>query len=380
MTIIRANFLTKPKQEQRPLTNQWPLLLLGFFIGLAGCQSSDKPAHSAVAAADSGAHCAANGMPSRSSAVRQAAILPESGGAATKDMVWISGGTFQMGADEFPDARPVHAVTVNGFWMDRHEVTNAEFARFVAATSYKTVAERPLNSADFPGVPANQLVPGSAVFTPPAQKVSLDNPLQWWQYVKGAGWQHPDGPASSIRGRESLPVVHVCYEDAAAYAKWAGKRLPTEAEWEFAAQGGQDAQTYYWGSELKPKGKWITNIYQGNFPNQNTNEDGFVGVAPVQSFPANPYGLYDMEGNVWEWCQDLYRPDYYPNSPANNPKGPKDSYDPDEPGSVKYVQRGGSFLCSDQYCVRYKAGSRGKGEQSSGSNNLGFRCVRDGRP
>ena len=292
-------------------------------------------------------------------------------------MVWISGATFLMGADEFPDARPMHEVTVTGFWMDTHEVTNAEFSTFVQATGYKTIAERPLNPADFPNVPAEQLVPGSAVFTPTTQQVALSDPLQWWSYVKGASWQHPAGPESTLKGREHEPVVHVSYEDALAYATWAGKRLPTEAEWEFAAQGGKGNRPYYWGSELKPAGRWVANIYQGHFPDKNTSEDGFARAAPVKSFPANPYGLYDMDGNVWEWCQDYYRPDYYSQLVKNDPKGPTDSYDPEEPGAVKRVQRGGSFLCSDQYCVRYKAGSRGKGEVSSGSNNLGFRCVRD---
>lgn len=260
--------------------------------------------------------------------------------------------------------------------MDEHEVTNAQFDQFVSQTGYVTVAERPLNPQDYPGVPAAQLVPGSAVFTPPAQQVSLENPLQWWQYVSGASWQHPKGPNSTIRGHENEPVVHVCYEDASAYANWAGKRLPTEAEWEFAAQGGKGLHTYYWGNELKPDGKWMANIYQGDFPQKNALEDGFAEAAPVKSFPPNAYGLYDMDGNVWEWCQDFYRPDYYLTSPGNSPKGPTDSYDPDEPNAVKRVQRGGSFLCSDQYCIRYKAGSRGKGEVTSGSNNLGFRCVK----
>jgi formylglycine-generating enzyme required for sulfatase activity len=294
-------------------------------------------------------------------------------------MVLIPAGTFQMGSNDpaFPDAQPVHEVFVNAFWMDEHEVTNAEFESFVKATGYITVAERELDAKDFPGVPAESLVPGSAVFTTPTQPVSLDNPLQWWTYVPGASWKHPFGPESNIQGQENNPVIHVSYEDALAYAKWAGKRLPTEAEWEYAAQARQPGLKYYWGNELKPGGKWMANIYQGDFPVTNTSEDGFVGIAPVRSYAPNAYGLYDMDGNVWEWCNDFYRPDYYSKSPSNNPKGPADSFDPDEPNAVKRVQRGGSFLCSDQYCIRYRPGSRGKGEVNSGSNNLGFRCVRD---
>lgn len=294
-------------------------------------------------------------------------------------MVHIPAGTFQMGTDDpaFPDAHPIHKVSVQEFWMDEHEVTNAEFEKFVKATNYVTVAERKLDPKDYPGVPAESLVPGSAVFSAPGQPVTLDNPLEWWKYVPGACWDHPLGSESNIKGQENNPVVHVSYEDALSYAKWAGKRLPTEAEWEYAAQGKQHGLKYYWGNELKPAGKWRANIYQGNFPNKNTGEDGFVGIAPVKSFSPNAYGLYDMDGNVWEWCNDFYRPDYYGKSTIDNPKGPADSYDPDEPNAVKRVQRGGSFLCSDQYCIRYKPGSRGKGEVSSGSNNLGFRCVKD---
>lgn len=297
-------------------------------------------------------------------------------------MVWINSGTFQMGTDDpaFTDALPIHPVTVNGFWMDEHEVTNAEYQKFVNATNYQTVAEQPLNPADFPGVPPENLVAGSGVFTPTAQPVSLDNPMQWWRYVPGASWKHPFGPESSVTNRPNDPAVHISYTDAMAYAKWAGKRLPTEAEWEYAAQGGKGRQKFYWGNELKPNGKWQANIYQGTFPNANTKEDGFEGIAPVKTFPPNGYGLYDMDGNVWEWCNDFYRPDYYLKSPASNPQGPADSYDPDEPGIVKRVQRGGSFLCSDEYCIRYRPGSRGKGEVNSASNNLGFRCVKDGNP
>ena len=294
-------------------------------------------------------------------------------------MVLIPAGTFLMGTDDpsFTDAHPVHKVSVNAFWMDEHEVTNAEFEKFVNATNYVTVAERKLDPKDYPGVPAESLVPGSAVFTPPGKNVPLDDPLQWWKYIPGTSWRHPLGPESNITGHENDPVVHVAYEDAIAYAKWAGKRLPTEAEWEYAAQGNKPGLKYYWGNELKPGGKWMANIYQGDFPARNTGDDGFIGIAPVRSYPPNGYGLYDMDGNVWEWCSDFYRPDYYAKSPVNNSKGPPDSYDPDEPNMVKRVQRGGSFLCSDQYCIRYRPGSRGKGEVTSGSNNLGFRCVKD---
>ena len=293
------------------------------------------------------------------------------------DMVLLTGGIFKMGSEEFPDAKPVHTVTVSSFLMDVHEVTNEEFDEFVKATNYVTIAERPLDPKDFPGVPADKLVPGSAVFVPPVHKVFLDNPLQWWQYIAGADWRHPKGVASFIKGHENDPVVQVCYEDAVAYAQWTGKRLPTEAEWEYAARAGKNYTKYYWGSDLKPKGKWAANIYQGSFPYNNTLEDGYKDIAPVKSYPANAFGLYDMEGNVWEWCADYYRPDYYNHSPGKNPKGPADSFDPEEPSAVKRVQRGGSFICSDEYCIRYKAGSRGKGEISSAGNNIGFRCVKD---
>ncbi|WP_332369391.1 formylglycine-generating enzyme family protein [Spirosoma telluris] len=351
------------------------LLFAGMaFISKTGIPAK-KPAHSPQKsiALCGGSTCK---VPSRAVALRTSLISAVSREQSTADMVLIKGTSFQMGSTEFSDAKPIHAVTVTSFWMDTHEVTNAQFEAFVNATGYRTVAERPLNPADYPGVPADKLVPGSAVFTPPSQPVSRQNPLQWWQYVAGANWRHPQGPQSNLVGKGNEPVVQVCYEDAAAYAKWAGKRLPTEAEWEFAARSGRKNTTYYWGNNLKPNGKWVANIFQGSFPTNNTLDDGFRTAAPVKTFPANPNGLYDMDGNVWEWCSDLYRPDYYQKSPIANPKGPNDSFDPDEPGTVKHVQRGGSFLCSDQYCIRYKAGSRGKGETSSASNNLGFRCVR----
>ncbi|MNK23519.1 Serine/threonine-protein kinase pkn1 [compost metagenome] len=292
-------------------------------------------------------------------------------------MVWIDGGEFTMGSTDagFPDAQPLHEVELDGFWMDEHEVTNAQFAVFVKETGYTTIAEREIDPKEFPNVPSEDLVPGSAVFSPPTGLNSPDIPLQWWKYIKGANWKEPFGNGSKAIADE--PVVHISYTDAEAYAKWAGKRLPTEAEWEFAARAGKEQQPYYWGSELKPEGKWYANIFQGSFPSGDTKEDGYKGIAKVMSYPANSFGLYDMEGNVWEWCADYYRPDYYEKSPQLNPKGPKDSYDPQEPNAIKRVQRGGSFLCSDEYCNRYKAGSRGKGEINSASNNLGFRCVRD---
>ena len=316
---------------------------------------------------------------------------------APAGMVWIPGGEFSMGCrdprgelcggnEPMDDARPIHRVQVDGFWMDRTEVTNAEFARFVGASGYVTVAERVPRAEDFPGVPAEYLVPGSLVFSPPAQAVPLDDPARWWRYVPGASWRHPAGPGSDLIGRQSHPVVHVAFEDAAAYAAWAGKRLPTEAEWEFAARGGVAGESYAWGPDLTPEGRWMANIWQGGFPAGNTAADGFNGAAPVASFPANRYGLHDVAGNVWEWCADWYRPDAYAGRsssvPTRNPRGPAraQSFDPQEPGVRKRVQRGGSFLCTELYCTRYLVGARGKGEPSTGSDHVGFRCVRDAEP
>ena len=301
--------------------------------------------------------------------------------ASPDGMVWIPAGRFWMGTDHMDDAQPVHEVEVKGFWMDRTDVTNEEFARFVKATGYVTIAERPLNQKEFPNLASDDLAAGSVVFTPPAHPISLENPLAWWQFVRGANWRHPDGPNSDLRGKENYPVVHIAWPDAMAYAKWAGKRLPTEAEWEFAARGGLDRQAYVWGNELKPGGKWKANTFQGHFPDHNTSEDGYAGIAPVASFAPNGYGLYDMSGNVWQWVSDWYRPDYYAQlnrygSLAANPQGPRDSFDPQEPGVQKRVQKGGSYLCTEQYCERYMPGARGKGDPETGTNHLGFRCVR----
>jgi formylglycine-generating enzyme len=291
-------------------------------------------------------------------------------------MVWIPGGRFWMGADDatMQDAGPVHEVFVDGFWIDRTEVTNRQFAEFVAATRYVTVAERRPDPRDFPDVPPEKLVPGSLVFTPPAGEVSLDNPLIWWSYIPGADWRHPEGPQTTIEGKTNYPVVQVCWEDAVAYARWAGKRLPTEAEWEYAARGGQGRKRFIWGDELRPGGKWQANIWQGHFPDYCSPEDGFSRAGPAASFPANAFGLFDMAGNVWEWCSDWYRPGYDVDQPRN-PQGPVSSFDPDDPGVRKRVQRGGSFLCTDQYCTRYLPGARGKGAVDTAASHLGFRCV-----
>ena len=333
----------------------------------------------------------ASGAGSFSPTVELAAPAPE---PALTGMAWIRGGGFSMGCkdprgdlcggnESMNDARPIHRVYVDSFWMDRTEVTNAEFARFVEATSYVTIAERPLRPEDFPGVPRENLVQGSVVFNQPGHAVPLHNALQWWRYVPGAQWRHPEGPGSDLKGRENHPVVHIAFEDAEAYAQWMGKRLPTEAEWEFAARGGRAGEAYPWGKELTPGDQWQTNIWQGEFPARNSAADGFIATAPVASFPANPYGLHDMSGNVWEWCGDWYRPDTYARQAraegaVRNPRGPAqtDSYDPQEPVQPKRVQRGGSFLCTEQYCTRYMLGTRGKGASDTGSNHAGFRCVR----
>jgi formylglycine-generating enzyme required for sulfatase activity len=316
----------------------------------------------------------------------------EAPAATPAGMVWIPGGEFSMGAQDPPnvndavgmqavtDSRPIHRVYVDAFWMDTTEVTNAQFAAFVKATGYVTVAERKPSPREFPGVPPEALVPGSVVFSPPDHGVPLNNHIQWWSYVKGANWRHPLGPDSTIVGKDTFPVVHVAYDDAVAYSKWAGRRLPTEAEWEFAARGGLTGQLYPWGNDFNKDHRWMANSHQGHFPDHDAGEDHFTGIAPVAQFPANGYGLYDVAGNVWEWVSDWYRPDYYAQLAADggvarNPSGPSSSYDPDEPTEAKRVHRGGSFLCTDQYCSRYMVGTRGKGDVSTGTNHLGFRTV-----
>ncbi len=305
-------------------------------------------------------------------------------------MVWVAGGTYMMGADNkqaLDDEYPKHKVTVEGFWIDRTEVTNAQFSAFVQATGYVTTAERKpdwetLKTQLPPGTPKpdeSVLVPASLVFSPPDHAISLDDYSQWWNWKKGADWRHPHGPGSSIKGKEQYPVVHVSWYDARAYCKWAGKRLPTEAEWEFAARGGLPGSVYPWGNEAVEAGKPKGNFWEGHFPDRNTQKDKFYYTAPVGSFAPNGYGLSDMAGNVWEWCADYYNNTYYSETNRSggvrDPQGPSTSYDPDEPYAKKRVIRGGSFLCNESYCSGYRVARRMKSTEDSGMEHLGFRCV-----
>ncbi|WP_160713662.1 formylglycine-generating enzyme family protein [Chitinophaga solisilvae] len=304
-------------------------------------------------------------------------------------MVLIPGGVFAMGADDstgMPDEYPKHTVRVDSFWMDEHEVTNEAFAAFVAATGYVTTAEKPLSKEELmasmlPGSPepdSSMLAAGALVFTPPDHAVPFDDVSAWWSFVPGANWRHPDGPGSDLKGREQMPVTQVSWQDAQAFAQWAGKRLPTEAEWEYAARGGLSGQLYPWGNEELTAGKPKANTWNGNFPFRNTKTDGFYAAAPVKSYSPNGYKLYDMSGNVWEWCADWYDANYYTTSgkQASNPAGPARAYDPEDPAAAKRVIRGGSYMCSDEYCRGYRVSARMKTTPESGLSNLGFRCVR----
>jgi len=315
----------------------------------------------------------------------------ENASSEPRGMVWIPGGEFAMGAAEqcnTNDAQPFHQVSVNGFWMDETEVTNDQFAAFVQATGYVTVAERPVNWEELkkllpPGTPkpADELLqPGSLIFTPPVEPVLLNNYFQWWSWVTGASWKHPMGPGSTLEGKGNHPVIHIAFEDANAYATWAGKRLPTEAEFEFAARDGLNQKEFAWGDELNPAGKFMANYFQGAFPNLNTAEDGFEGTSPVKSFPPNRYGLYDLIGNVWELCSDYYAADDFQVAryPAllKNPAGPTETHDPNDPLAVKHVSKGGSFLCSTMYCSNYKPSGRQGSTYDTGMSHTGFRCVK----
>lgn len=300
-------------------------------------------------------------------------------------MVWICGGAFLMGSDDFyPEERPAHRVRVDGFWMDEHPVTNAEFRRFVEVTGHLTVAERSPDPADYPGVDLALLVPGSLVFQRPPHRVDPHDVRLWWAYAPGACWRRPEGPGTALDGRDRHPVVHVAYEDAAAYAAWAGKALPTEAEWEFAARGGLESAAYVWGDEFAPGGRHMANTWQGEFPWQNLAADGSEGASPVGAFPANGYGLFDMAGNVWEWTTDHFRP-RHPDPAARLccvPRNPrvdtvKASHTAAGPGAgiPQRVLKGGSHLCAPNYCLRYRPAARQGQAADSSACHIGFRCV-----
>jgi formylglycine-generating enzyme required for sulfatase activity len=303
--------------------------------------------------------------------------------APTSNMARIPGGEFLMGSNaHYPEEAPAHRVSVGAFWMDEHTVTNKEFRRFVDATGYVTLAEKPANADDYPGAQPEMLAPSSVMFRKAAGPVDLRNPYNWWTYVAGADWRHPRGAGSSLQGLWDHPVVHVAYEDAEAYAKWAGKELPTEAEWEFAARGGLEAAEFCWGDELMPGGKPHANTWQGEFPWQNELADGFEWTAPVGSFPPNGYGLYDMAGNVWEWTTDWYQEHSKIDSPCctiTNPRGGErdQSFDPRTPGVKipRRVMKGGSYLCAPNYCRRYRPAARMAQGIDTSTCHLGFRCI-----
>ena len=306
-------------------------------------------------------------------------------------MVWIPEGTFMMGSEgpqARPDEGPIHPVKVDGFWIDQTEVTNAQFAAFVEATGYVTTAEKPVDWEEMkkqlpPGTlkPHDSLLQASSLtFKSTNGPVDLNNYAAWWEWKPKASWRQPRGKGSSIQGKEDHPVVHVSWEDANAYAKWAGKRLPTEAEWEWAARGGLKDKKYPWGDEEITTGSAKANSWDGSFPYKNTNKDLFFYTAPVKSFESNGYGLYDMAGNGWEWCLDWYHYDYYKTlkgKTSTNPKGPEKSYDPYNPYIAQRIIRGGSFLCNDNYCSGYRVASKMKSSPDTGSQHTGFRCVKD---
>jgi formylglycine-generating enzyme required for sulfatase activity len=293
-------------------------------------------------------------------------------------MVWIEGGSFTMGDDEErPEERAAHEVTVAGFWIDRHEVTNAQFARFVEATGYVTIAERGLDPKDHPGMPPELLAPGAVVFTPPDGLLNLVDVSQWWRYVPGADWRHPTGPASSIDGLDNHPAVNLAYEDAQAYAQWLGRGLPTEAQWEFAARGRLNGATYSWGDAYyDPVAGWQANTWQGLFPLEDGGDDGYHGTAPVGCFAPNGYGLFDMAGNVWEYARDWYVPGH-PSAPAIDPQGPDMALAVRYagPAAASVVIKGGSYLCAPNFCARYRPAARQPQELGLGAGHLGFRTA-----
>jgi formylglycine-generating enzyme required for sulfatase activity len=300
-------------------------------------------------------------------------------------MAWIPGGAFLMGSEEFyPEERPIHQVSVDGFWMDRFEVTVADFRRFAQATGYVTVAERALHAGDYPGVDPALLVPGSLVFRKASAPVRLDDYRNWWGWVPGASWMRPEGPGSNLQGRARHPITQVTFEDAEAFAMWAGKTLPTEAEWEFAARGGLEGASFTWGNEPAPKNRMMANTWQGEFPWENLRTDGFEGTSPVGTFPPNGYGLFDMAGNVWEWTSDFYtarHPDAgeRPCCAPHNPRveSAEQSYEIGQPGQTipRRVTKGGSHLCAPNYCLRYRPAARQPQMIESSTTHIGFRCI-----
>jgi formylglycine-generating enzyme len=295
-----------------------------------------------------------------------------------KDMAWVPGGTFLMGSENFyPEERPVHRAAVDGFWVDRHPVTNAEFRRFVKATGHMTVAERPLEQADYPDADPALLVPGALVFRRTLGPVDLRDFRNWWAWVPGACWRHPEGPGSTLHGRERHPVVQVAYQDAAAYAAWAGKALPTETEWELAARGGLDGKVFCWGDEFAPKGRMMANTWQGEFPWQNLLLDRYEGTSPVGTFPPNGYGLHDMAGNVWEWTTDYFAPSHPDEAarPCCVPTNPQVTAPVLEERIPRRVIKGGSHLCAPSYCLRYRPAARQGEAVDTATGHLGFRCI-----
>lgn len=330
-------------------------------------------------------------VPSRFASDSSASDIQFSGDTSLADMVYVPGGVFDMGGDNEqadPDEFPKHKVQVSPFYIDITEVTNAQFKKFVDATGYITTAEkkpdweemRKTLPPDTPKPPDSVLVAASLVFKPGSGPVDLNDYSQWWSWVKGADWKHPEGPETDIKGKDNYPVVHVSWDDAVAYCKWAGKRLPTEAEWEFAARGGLVNNIYSWGNETVNAGKPKCNSWEGKFPYYNEKKDGYLTAAPVKSYAPNGYGLYDMAGNVWEWCSDWYDYNYYKSLEGKttvNPKGSEKSYDPMDPYTPKKSLRGGSFLCNDAYCSGYRVSRRMKSSHDTGLEHTGFRCVKD---
>lgn len=360
------------------------VLVIGFIYS---CNSTDA-AKTAAAQHDTAMSCESN-LPARFPTAGADSTITQSNGLSHAGMIWIAGGTYGMGATDNegrPDEYPRHTVSLPGFWIDATEVTNAQFRKFVEATGYVTTAEKKPDWEEMkkqlpPGTPKpadDVLVAASLVFAPPAHPVPLDDASQWWSWKKGANWRHPQGEGSDIKGKDNYPVVHISWFDAAAYARWAGKRLPTEAEWEFAARGGAQDVIYPWGNEAVETGTPKANTWQGSFPDKNTGWDHFKALAPVKSFAPNKYGLFDMAGNVWEWCSDWYDANWYTaqkNAKAVNPAGPAQSNDPMEPTTPKKVVRGGSFMCNASYCKGYRVTARMKTSPDTGLEHTGFRCV-----